>query len=1062
MTTIIQDQQITRITQHIAKKGFTPTTIGYYRKGNKIQKLNKQICFKRCEPLTTYIQNLTPTGFNPNTTNQWFTQKGVSSSQCPQNTQNTPKNTPKTCEFFKNSHVTQNEKPLISSGLGAGSSSTMGHPELILTPSYSGLPILSNFDSFTTMKRVRSERESLLIGFDAEWYGEPRTLLSWQFSLVWGDCLYEYIFFNHKGSLLSLDIALSKILDDLGFDSYLSSLYSWQEACVGFDALGKPIWDRFEETDNDLVAAADFVHPLFFNDLSGKWEPASYTISEGHQNGLIDKFAKRGCRPWKWSNLKRKFPTKHNVTLICHTGKVDLTTLLTETDGSILRYVSEVQGGTISLQPVSRFIKSRSKGHVGSSFVFPLTLNFRDTMAQAPAGKKSLAALGDAIKVPKLSDKHINKSDMKATLSKHPKLYVEYACRDATVTMLYASAIYGYNREMAVTITSAGARVFKASMVEYFGLSSDKEFDSYYRGIERVKKGLVKNMVNPGFLNATAKQPRTEVIRDILMYASESYHGGLNTSTCIGWFEGLTNDFDLRNAYPTAMALVPDIDWDNPVLNELTRVPLTLNLFRSHLPGGLNTMLPFFGRVTFEFPRDVKYPCIPVNVEGRLIFPRTSKGLDVVYASGPEICLALQLGAKVFCERGWVLAPRFRDDNTESHSLAYAVRGCIDDRSLAKDMLGKGSLEELILKVLANSGYGKNAQNVVDKTSWDAYSQSMIELGDSAITNPVSASLTTSFVRALLLATMNEAYAKGYTVYSCTTDGFIGDIPSVDILENFDLYGFVHLTHQSRLYLTSGKDKSIWEIKHHQTELLNVTTRGNMAPTLGGVSAHNSTKSPYPSGSVEDRNWFIDKCLSRDNRVPYHDSVWTTFKDLSKGAEFKVVDVTRRVSMDYDMKRKPIRTSFHTVFPVLNGITYEIANFDTEPFEDVDEARRYEKTKKLCNVLRTQNQWDLFWAKLSAGATGKQIRLKDGIEWAKLLSCVMGARRGLWVIDELNDPNTTVQDKCDWLNSLNLSPKQFKTSDWKNARRPERQVNMLGKDDIIDFLQIMGAKNFTV
>ncbi len=76
--------------------------------------------------------------------------------------------------------------------------------------------------------------------------------------------------------------------------------------------------------------------------------------------------------------------------------------------------------------------------------------------------------------------------------------------------------------------------------------------------------------------------------------------------------------------------------------------------------------------------------------------------------------------------------------------------------------------------------------------------------------------------------------------------------------------------------------------------------------------------------------------------------------------------------------------------------------------------------------------------------------MRDGCSW------------GLWIVDELNDVDTTVQEKCDWLNSLELSPKKFKPSDWKNARRPERQVNALPKSDIIDFLERMGAHSFTV
>lgn len=48
-------------------------------------------------------------------------------------------------------------------------------------------------------------------------------------------------------------------------------------------------------------------------------------------------------------------------------------------------------------------------------------------------------------------------------------------------------------------------------------------------------------------------------------YASYAYHGGYNSCSEVGYFPQNTYDYDLKNAYPTAMCLVPDIDWENPV-----------------------------------------------------------------------------------------------------------------------------------------------------------------------------------------------------------------------------------------------------------------------------------------------------------------------------------------------------------------------------------------------------------------------------------------------------------------------------------------------------------------
>lgn len=1042
--------EIDKITKRVVKKGFYPTEIGFYRKNDKTEEIKSQKCYRRITKLSEYVNNLTETGLNFSKCGAYL--KKVQKQKT--SIRNSDTKSQKICEFSKNSQATETPNPMISSGLPSGSSPYMGDPDRNLNPSDSR-PVLSNFDGFNSLRSIRSDKDSFLIGFDAEWVGEPRYILSWQFSCVVKDFLYEYVFIRTTDKLLSLDLALSKIFDDMIAKPCKALTYF--KACVGFNNVGKPIWRRFEGR-GDLIDSSDVIHPLYKND-DDVYEPASYVVDDMDDG----KYAKADERDWLWARKCSEFKVKYPVTLVCHTGKVDLTTLYVSDDyDNYLRYVSDIQGGAISLNPITRIVKSRRKGLVGNNYCYPITLNFRDTMGQAPAGKKGLADLGEAINVPKLADSRIEKDRMDLVLCDSSKLYFEYASRDATVTVLYVSAMYGYNKEIPITLTSATARVMRSSMKEYLGIFDDERdemFDRIYRGVERVKKGLVKSMINPGFLQVTNKEPISEIARDIQMYASEAYHGGLNQSTLIGWYEGLTNDFDLQNAYPTAMVLVPDIDWADPINTELVRVPITLNHFKDR--SGYNPMGLMFGRITFEFPKSVKYPTIPVNVEGRLIFPRSSKGLDVVYATGPEIFLALQLGAEIWCERGWILNA-LSPDGVPSFSLSHAVKSLVEDRRDAKKRFGSKSLEELILKTMVNSGYGKNAQNVVDKRTWDAYNQEMVELGDSAITNPVSASLITSYVRALLLATMNEAHEKGYKIFSVTTDGFIADIPNVESLEAFNLYGFESLTRLARNFLTSQTDDSIWEIKHSQEELLNLTTRGNMAPTLGGVCAHNSTKSPFESGSIEDRIWFIKKSLGRETGLVYKDKVWTTFKELSKGSNFKVVDVERSVSMDFDMKRKPTRDSFCTVRPVIDDVVYEIANFDTEPFESIEEARLYESKKRLCDVLRTENHWSIFWNKLVSGSTGKQVRKNDGVDWAKLVSCVMGARRGLWIVDELNDVDTTVQEKCDWLNSLELSPKKFKPSDWKNARKPERQVNALPKSVIIDFLEKMGAHSFTV
>lgn len=246
---------------------------------------------------------------------------------------------------------------------------------------------------------------------------------------------------------------------------------------------------------------------------------------------------------------------------------------------------------------------------------------------------------------------------------------------------------------------------------------------------------------------------------------------------------------------------------------------------------------------------------------------------------------------------------------------------------------------------MVNSGYGKTAQNVIQKNTWTAFKDEMEDIGCSSITNPVSAAMITSIVRTELLAAQNQCNELGYMTCSVTTDGFISDVPE-KTLKMLDLYGIKKFMEKARLYLTDGTDSEIWEAKHKQNDLVNFTTRGNISlycsqnPYISGnqkyqgVCAHNSTKSGYPSDTYEDRLWLIQQVLGRTGTVNYTTKEWPGFKELVQGKDFSVREITRHIRMDFDMKRKPVRDSFCTKLVTVNNTVYEIANFTTIPFDE--------------------------------------------------------------------------------------------------------------------------------
>lgn len=1024
-------ENLDKIIKEVKENGFIPINMGYYKEHSpNINVYEPQKCFIRVKNSDEKITNVRAEG----------------------------------------SALTKGEKGMAQpSALEDGVKNFYGRPKSLYDPDPN-----PNFENrYQSLEIIKNNNPGscLNISFDSEWVTcFPRYILSRQFAFYWEDKLYELIFLNTNNKLLLLEDVLGFILDLLNFKSYNYYRNSYAKMCVGYDSNGKPKWDylHIDEFSYDL---SKNIYPLFHTDNG--YSPETYTIDVGHAKGYIDKFEPYVTRnylgkiikkrEWLWYRKAFRLPKGDKripINLICHTGKVDLSTLDSYFEDNLLTFCSEVQGGLVTLRrPISMLCDSRTKEHAFNKYVYPVSITVRDTMCQAPAGKRKLKDLGKVVGLDKLFVGD-DIEDMLGLLIKDPCKYFEYASRDSLVVLVYISRIYGFNDKIKVSITSASATFIENKIKSVLECVDDEDYNFRYRGLKMVDKGKVPNPVSPGFLDVSSLEPASLPISFVHQFATNAYHGGINMSSRIGFISEPTFDFDLKNAYPTAMCLVEDINWENPIRNEIIRRDLTLSDWSIGY-GQYNPLMPMVAHVRFEFPENIKYPCIPVNVKGNLVFPRTSAGMDGVYCSGPELFLALKMGAKIFCNRGFFL------NTNNTYSLRESTIDLVRDRDLAKVTDGKGSLTELLIKTMNNSGYGKIAQNVIDKRSWNAHLDQMESIGASKITNPVNACMITSIVRCLVISAMQELYTLGYKSYSCTTDGFISNC-SLEVLDNLELGGFKKYVLYARYILTNTPlddpkypVPAIWEIKHKMPDgFLNLSTRANMALNLDGVSAHNSTKSLFEKDSYLDRLWFIIKGLSRDDRISYRENVWSTFKELAMGKDFKVVETIRRVTMDFDLKRKPVKASFVTVNPIIENKGYEIANFDTKPYEDVEEFLLYKSKTKSIKCLRTIDDWDIFWAKIIGAKTGKQIRIKEGLPWAKLMSCVMGFRAGLWKIDSLMVG--TVQEKCDWINSLNLCDKEFKINDWKNCNRPERQANMLLREDLQDFLDIMKAYSFKV
>ena len=966
-------------------------------------------------------------------------------------------------DCFEKSSKGEAGNPQNTTVSGMGSNKSFGEQKDNLTPSAEpegsgsllssgeadkSLPVLSHFSDFPSLAVLRENRpDCLAIGFDSEWQTRKcgRNMLSWQFALVVDVYLVEVIFIKEDERDLSLMEALGFILDHFGkVDPVDVRSVRKYKYCKEWSA-----GEAVEMVTKDVETAKKNCRYVY------RGEKVGFTKE------LIEKMPQSWSADdnWECYHTYDDFGSiqKLKVTLVCHAGKVDLSSL-DFGDQNLLKSLTEVQGGLVSMQPIRYDIPSLK--NVNNTKLYPVSLSVSDTMCHTPAKKKRLEDLGKTLGIRKIDLEKDVKDHMSTFLHKNPAFFMEYASRDSVVTLLYSAALYGYNKSLPITITSASATIMKQHMMRDFDCETTEKFDRVYRGLVKMDRGKVKRDDGPGFIENSSLDPISCDVSIVQNFASQAYHGGYNICTEVGHFPYITYDYDLQNAYPVSMCMVMDVDYEAPIENEIKNRYLTLDDFM--FEGEINPLVPFVAYVEFEFPSDVKYPCIPINVAGVPAYPLSSHGLDGVYVAGPSIYLALELGAKVYCKRGYILKVLYRNDKP-SKSLSGAVKQLVVDRRAAKRKYGKNSLEELILKTLVSCGYGKTAQNVIQKTTWSAYKNEMEELGCSSITNPVAAMMITSIIQAVLIAAQNQLEKAGFVSCSVTTDGMISNCPE-DIMKSLDLLGLRKYMEQARLFLTDGADPEIWEIKHIQDDLVNFVTRGNVSlrckenPVIyngkeyEGVCAHNSVNTPYTSDTYKDRLWLMTKVISRMDKVVYKEKEWTKFKELVAGAPFYVKNTRRSARMDFDCKRKPDLNSFKTDLVTVEGCTYEIAHFDTLPYQGVDEFREYRERMENSKVLRTEKDWEVYFLKLGIHESKAKPRNK---EWAILNSCIMGYRMGLWDIPELCGKK--VEKKCEWINEHNTSGKEFKLSDWKNTRRNERQVNMLPPEMLLEKLAELGA-----
>ena len=726
------------------------------------------------------------------------------------------------------------------------------------------------------------------------------------------------------------------------------------------------------------------------------------------------------------------------VTIICHTGKADISVFRrSKYDIDIPKNVSEIQGGWMSTE----YVHFSAANDRSRNYYWLLNLCIRDTLGLTPADHKSLESLGKLIKRPKITLPQGVIEHMAAFAVNDPVAFYDYAMNDADIVISFCSELFQFNHAIPVTLSSAAASAIYVSIKQYFGVNKKADYDRIYRGLEMLDEGVVPSKDEcMKYLKATRYVP----IRDnpdakiIISFFEEAYTGGFNASFYLGWITDFTTDFDLQNAYPTAMASILDIDWCEHV-RDLPRDYLRLQDLMSPLT-------PAVAVGDFDFPDDCYCPNIPVPVKGGMkIYPRKGRN---VYMTGPDMWLALKMGAKIKIFRGFI-CPILEKDGKPSQCLAYAVSSLVQDRMKAKKVFKDNPLVEKSLKTMVCSGYGKTAQNVSPKTRYNAKKMGRVVAEPSVITSPYHASYTTALVRCMLIACVNELHYMGYHVYSVTTDGFITDAPT-ETVRSLEAYGFAQIFQNGRYILNQTRaqceENQVWEPKHFNDTFLNITTRGNVAVNDEGVLAHNSYITGEVKDSRADRDAYIVAVLNREGKLKCPTKVWTKFSEIvERKHDFHVSESIRQLSMNFDYKRCPIvetATDTPVHYDSVDGrfhVDTVIAEFDTRPFNDAEEFLNYRSTMQNEDCVKVTA--DLERVKIKSTVQTKGYIGKD-LPRKILLSILMGYRAGLYQIPSLD--NLKQSEVVNTVNSWGIA--QITINDWKNCSRNKRQNNMLPRE----------------
>jgi hypothetical protein len=548
---------------------------------------------------------------------------------------------------------------------------------------------------------------------------------------------------------------------------------------------------------SDLEELMGMIGDCGVSEVDSNFISADYSNVAGDMTSVV-RFGDL-VKGWDKSRMDLLLKTTRHFELffVSHFGIADLSLL--SDYGSFKNKIDSIQGTHVTVGRPMRYNN--------------YTIYFRDSMLLAPAGKASLKALGDLHGFPKIDiGNWIN--SMNDLIDKDPELFKVYALRDAEISLIHILSLESFYFELTGSLkVPATLASLASSFIKRFwesrgvkGLSTRGKF----------MLGDVVSMMTPKNLNFSGD------IAFILPYFIGSYKGGRNESFAYGLDRGrMWYDYDLVSAYTTAMSLMRFPDY-----SKVTRFTSSMSI--SDLVTRFNLVDSFSAfKVLFRFDSSVRFPCIPVHLDdSSIVFPLEGEA----FVNGPELLVAYNNGAIIEVLEG-VIIPFVDVSSSLDLDQVYPFRSIIGFLQKERSKYPAGSLNNLLFKTLGNSLYGQTARGIGQVRHLDTRKGTVNVMSVSSLTNPLMASWITSFIRGVLSELLMEVHSMGGILISCTTDGFITNLPNLDKNAGLNKGSLCYYFRTARKALGFGFD--LLELKHSTKGICSWSTRGQLGLDSG-------------------------------------------------------------------------------------------------------------------------------------------------------------------------------------------------------------------------------------